>query len=331
MANLEVTNVCNLDCPFCFAQEYIGNAAVEKKQKFISIPDYQSELDFLDRSKIEQVRLIGGEPTLHPEFPLLLELAKNRNKKIMVFSNGLMPARAVESLLSINSNDCVVLINIVASRRNSTISVREQQRRFAVIRTLGDRVVLGHTISTPNFSLGNTISLVNQLGCRKIVRVGLSHPASPKYESAIHPRQYKHIGQRLFEFAREAHQDGVRFELDCGFVPCMFTEEQANLLNSYNTILRWNCSPVLDVHISGTMIMCFPNDGLVNIQLSPDSEAQKARDEMMAKTAIYRHIGIFPECSICDFKRTQICSGGGLEHIKYRFRYTPFQLDVKTG
>src|SRR5689334_2712580 len=105
MANLEIASICNLNCPFCFAHKYMVEAVRDHKDKFISIRDYQLHLDFLDRSNIDQVRLIGGEPTLHPEFPLLIQLAQERNKKIAVFSNGLMPPKALQSLQTISPDD----------------------------------------------------------------------------------------------------------------------------------------------------------------------------------------------------------------------------------
>lgn len=328
MANLEIASVCNLGCPYCFAQKYMGDSEMHVKGNFISIADYQKHLDFLDRSNIGQVRLIGGEPTLHPDFPLLIQLAQERKKKIAVFSNGLMPQKALQSLSAIHPNDCIVLINTTTTKKNGEFHLREKQHRLSVIRTLGERALLGSTIYTMDFDMSEQLSLINKLGCRKAIRVGLAHPVSVNYESSIHPKQYWFIGQKLFEFAQKAHQLGVQLEFDCGFVRCMFTEEQVKILKSYNTSLGWNCSPVLDIHISGAIIMCFPNDGLADVQISSSLEAKQVRDEMIAKTAIYRNVGIFPECSECNFKRNRLCSGGGLEHIIKRFRHSQFQINV---
>ena len=328
MANLEVVSICNLDCPYCFAQKYMDDSVKQAKDKFISIADYQLHLDFLDRSNIDQVRLIGGEPTLHPDFPLLIRLAEERNKKIAVFSNGLIPPRALQSLLSINPDDCIVLINTTASKINGVISIGEKQRRLSVIQSLGERAMLGYTIYTPDFDMSDLLSIIKELGCCKTIRVGLAHPAYSNYDTAIHPKKYKYIGGRLFEFAGKAFLDGVRLEFDCGFVRCMFSEEQVETLKSYNAAPGWHCSPVLDIHLSGTIIMCFPNGGLADVQLFPTSVAKQVHEEMIAKTTIYRNIGIFPECSICDFKREHLCSGGGLEHIINRFRHSPFQINV---
>jgi hypothetical protein len=108
----------------------------------------------------------------------------------------------------------------------------------------------------------------------------------------------------------------------------MFTEEQIEAMKSYNTLLGWNCSPVLDVHISGNIIMCFPNEGLADVQISDRSEAGQIRAEMLARTSIYRSIGIYPECSVCDYKKNKICAGGGLEHVKQRYQYTNFQTNI---
>ena len=80
MANLIVSNMCNLNCAYCFAKDYIGTAQHGSNLNFIPLDSFENHLDFLDRSGIEQVRILGGEPTLHPEFPELLRAALFREK-----------------------------------------------------------------------------------------------------------------------------------------------------------------------------------------------------------------------------------------------------------
>ena len=64
MANLVISNVCNLHCDYCFARDFLGDNASGTNQSFISEEAFRSRLDFLERSDIQAVRLIGGEPGL---------------------------------------------------------------------------------------------------------------------------------------------------------------------------------------------------------------------------------------------------------------------------
>ena len=64
MANIVLTTACSLACRSCFAAP---NRAVPPEE--FTAEAFERVLDFLERSAIDQVRLLGGEPTMHPLFP----------------------------------------------------------------------------------------------------------------------------------------------------------------------------------------------------------------------------------------------------------------------
>ena len=71
MPNIAFINYCNLSCPYCFANEFI-----EEKKQLISEEQLKKILNFLKLNKQNQAKIgiIGGEPTLHPDFKKLLLL-----------------------------------------------------------------------------------------------------------------------------------------------------------------------------------------------------------------------------------------------------------------
>ncbi len=73
-------------------------------------------LDLVRKSGGKEIRLLGGEPTLHPEFPALLESALARGLRLLVFSNGLMPGSAIEALAAMPPDRCRVVLNIEAGQ-----------------------------------------------------------------------------------------------------------------------------------------------------------------------------------------------------------------------
>ena len=64
MANIMMTDVCNLRCPYCFANEFVNKDTNE-----ISEENFRKAVDFIvgDGSH-SSVGLIGGEPTVHSHF-----------------------------------------------------------------------------------------------------------------------------------------------------------------------------------------------------------------------------------------------------------------------
>ena len=87
MANLSITNVCNRRCVYCFAND----SKSELGKTYMEEGVYDAALNYLQRSGIKQVRLLGGEPTLHPAFISMVNKALERDFTICLFTNGLMP------------------------------------------------------------------------------------------------------------------------------------------------------------------------------------------------------------------------------------------------
>ena len=75
MANLVITRSCVRHCPYCFASEYM-----DKADACMSWDDYIYALDFMARSKVDAVAVMGGEPSLHPHFVEFIEYALLRLK-----------------------------------------------------------------------------------------------------------------------------------------------------------------------------------------------------------------------------------------------------------
>jgi hypothetical protein len=223
MANLTVSAVCNQHCSYCFTRDHLNGSRVSRN--FLDVADFDARLNFLDRSSIDQVRLLGGEPTLHPQFPELVERARARSKKILVFTNGLMPEEALARLEELSPTECTVLVNV-----NEPVEAGEAtyERQRAAIHRLGKRALLGFNIYRTDFQPDFLLSLISEAGCRPVIRLGLAHPCLSGDNQYIHPNQYVAIGQKIVSFARLAAGTGVIVEFDCGFVRCMFSDEDLN-------------------------------------------------------------------------------------------------------
>jgi 7,8-dihydro-6-hydroxymethylpterin dimethyltransferase len=87
---VEICDYCNLTCPICYAES--GPA----RQQFRSLEQIEAMFDAVVRNEGEPdvVQISGGEPTLHPDFFKVLELAKARPiRHLMVNTNGIRIAQ----------------------------------------------------------------------------------------------------------------------------------------------------------------------------------------------------------------------------------------------
>jgi MoaA/NifB/PqqE/SkfB family radical SAM enzyme len=323
VANLAISAVCNQNCSYCFTLDHRRRSGPARS--FLPVQDLEARLDFLKRSGIGEVRLMGGEPTLHPRFVELVERAGKAGFKIVVFSNGLMPDRALSCLASLPVAECTVLVNV----NDPAVAGQDvHARRCAAVKRLGGRALLGFNVYRSDFRLDFLLPMIAEAGCRPAVRLGMAQPCLSGDNRYVHPRQYVAVGARIAAFARIAAQSGVTLEFDCGFVRCMFSARDLATLEASAADVDWRCNPILDVDIEGQVIHCYPLSDLGGLPLTPETDAPALRSAFACRTRPYRQAGVFSECSTCPFKAAGECPGGCLAVTLRRFHRTPFSVAV---
>jgi uncharacterized radical SAM superfamily Fe-S cluster-containing enzyme len=85
---IEITNHCNLECPICIVQNRHNYNMT--KEEFGRILDGLVEKE----GCLETINLSGGEPTLHPDFFELLDMARAKKEisRVSISTNGLRVA-----------------------------------------------------------------------------------------------------------------------------------------------------------------------------------------------------------------------------------------------
>lgn len=89
---VEITNVCNLSCPFCHG--------TKRSPRFMSASDFALVAEKL-RSKTQYIYLhVLGEPLLHPELGDILAIAAQKGFKCCITTNGTLIRQNTDTLLS---------------------------------------------------------------------------------------------------------------------------------------------------------------------------------------------------------------------------------------
>ncbi|MBV9850816.1 MAG: radical SAM protein [Armatimonadetes bacterium] len=86
---LEITRACNLRCPTCYADA--------QGHDFLTSEEARRRLDafFRTQPRLDVLMLSGGEPTIHPQFAQILELALSYPiGRVLVNTNGLRLGRS---------------------------------------------------------------------------------------------------------------------------------------------------------------------------------------------------------------------------------------------
>jgi len=120
---VEICDACNLECPVCYAES--GPA----RQEYRSLEAIERMLDAVVRNEGEPdvVQISGGEPTLHPEFFRVLDMAKARPiRHLMVNTNGIRIAReaAFADRLASYMSDFEVYLQFDSFERDALVALR---------------------------------------------------------------------------------------------------------------------------------------------------------------------------------------------------------------
>ena len=87
---VEITDRCNLTCPTCYAMSsphYGRHRTVEEAEKMLDII-------VANEGRPDVVQISGGEPTLHPDFFAILDIARKKPiRHLMVNTNGIRIAK----------------------------------------------------------------------------------------------------------------------------------------------------------------------------------------------------------------------------------------------
>src|SRR5437588_1709052 len=120
---IEICDYCNLRCPVCYADRG------PERQQFRDLQQFEKMLDAVVRNEghPDVVQLSGGEPTMHPQFFQIVEMAKARPiRHLMVNTNGVRIAQEEDFVrrLAEYKEDFEVYLQFDSFEREPLIALR---------------------------------------------------------------------------------------------------------------------------------------------------------------------------------------------------------------
>lgn len=269
MANIMLTSICNLNCPYCFANEFVNRSNAE-----ITEENFRKAMEFIlgDGSE-HSVGLIGGEPTTHSQFEKLLRiaLADRRVKVVSLYTNGIL----IDRFWPLMSHEKLRLLVNCNSPENmgkaSFLKMRANLDELLLNRLQKDHVTLGINMYKPDFQYDYMLELLQRYGYTH-VRVSISVPNMDNQRNQNAHRYFEAMKPQLKLFFRELLNNDIVPNFDCNKIPsCLITDEErkefAEFLlrsgvskNRHKTNIfsdSVGCSPVVDILQDLTAVRCF--------------------------------------------------------------------------
>jgi radical SAM protein with 4Fe4S-binding SPASM domain len=311
MPNILLTTRCNLSCKYCFAQEKLTG-----KRMHMPMENVREVIEFLKRSEYPVFRVMGGEPTLHPNFTEIIHMALSEWMRVDVLSNATWSESCSDLFSRIAPTRLLFLLNI-DHPDNYADGIWEQIQ--SNLEKLKGRQ--GVTLSFNVFEKQPRSDYIFEIARRyefNNIRLSLSLPVY-KAENAFLPLEELHeVAPFVMEFAEKAESAGINVQFDNAVPLCIFTEEQAGKLLLHGVLdLKRNmrCEPIIDISPDLTIFSCFCLSQLANRNLNEFKTLQEAKKFFLHVWSVYQD-AVYPmeKCLDCFYREKWGCQGGCLTY-----------------
>lgn len=345
MSHIMLTKACNLNCPYCFANEFVN-----KQSSYMSMEDFNTAKEFLLTGG-PSIGLIGGEPTTHP---LILDIMQNiiddnRIAKSTIFTNGINFDKIVYKFTNekfgtlINVNSKEVMGDAKYNKMLANMDMLHNQ--FSV----GHRVSFGYNIHGTNFDYQYIIDLCKKYN-KKELRISICVPNSPEHKNLKSLEWFRLVRPAVFEFFQALYDNEIVPHYDCNYLPiCVPTMEDKELLLKIHNMARDNgfttnllstcstCDPVIDILPDLQAVRCFGMSDHLKADISQFNNVSELNNYFSTEIDSYKYITVAnPECEACYKRKVQDCIGGCLAYKdalvhEARERMNALNNEVKNG
>ena len=283
--------------------------------------------DLHEISGQKAIALLGGEPTLHPDFTDYVLYLIERGFHVNVFTSGIMSEPKLEENIKYLGKihpDRLSFVCNVNEPKKSPFSETESVKRF--LYAFSRHIALGFNIYRKDFDISFIFPYISQFGLKKHLRLGLAHPIPGSKNRYLNPEEIRHMGKRLMEYVPLLDRLNITLGFDCGFPLCIFENEDIGKLFKVNQgVLRFTCGPAIDIGPDMTVWACFPLSNYHKKSIYDFNSLQEIGQyyEKQHRGIRIESAGIYLECDTCKYRQNNLCHGGCLAHLLSRFLEEP--------
>ena len=307
--NILLTEKCNQSCNYCFAKQKMRRAEKEE----MSLEDVRKIIYFLKKNSQEEIRLMGGEPTLHPQFKEIVDFILSQGLKIRLFTNGLFSPELTDWL-----NKKGIFIKYMINLTTPAFLLETSERKRLIENNLkilkkNAEIIAAITIDNLDFKDEPIINFLKKIEI-KFVRLGIANV--PIDSNWLKWEQYKDFGLIVTSFINKLRKISVtKINFNCGFTPCMFTQKQIiDFQEAGIKINGWGCDGkkgAFDVSTDLSIFPCFILENFKAKNLFDFKNLKTAKKflENLVNYSIFNlSLFVLEHCKNCSYYKTK-CPG----------------------
>jgi cyclic pyranopterin phosphate synthase len=281
--------------------------------------------DFFETSSERHMSLLGGEPTLHPQFTEFVLYLLERNFHITIFTSGIMSDKSLEVLKTHLYRYSPERFSFVCNINEPELCPDvENTRQRNFLKAFGSYTTASFNIYRQNFDLDFLFDYINRYGMNRTIRFGLAHPIPGEINTCITAEGTREMAQHFMSFAPSFEKFKVSPNFDCGMPLCVFSDAQiGKLYRLTHGMGKFVCGPAIDIGPDMNVWSCFPLHALQKrsiFEFNSLQEVGQFYSQIVTKIRREEIGGIFETCDSCPDFAYGTCSGGCLAHILSDFR-----------
>ncbi|MBR3628464.1 MAG: 4Fe-4S cluster-binding domain-containing protein [Elusimicrobia bacterium] len=248
--NFLLTYKCQSCCKFCFVPKELKKE--QKEMSFLQFKKYLDHIKKLYKNKKPLVGILGGEPTLAKDFPMIIGYAKSYKGGVRLYSNLITATKNIEYLLG--AKNILLSWNVSSYIQASAENKKLIIKNLKLIKKYFKNNILASITLYSEFKINDFSKVIKILKRYNInnIRIALD---STNYKAFIN------YGTEVFAFIK--HLRKLKFNLyssACGhFIKDIFTTEQEKYLKQNIHNFKYNNCSInypLDILPDGTVIPC---------------------------------------------------------------------------
>ncbi len=317
--NILLTNSCNRKCPYCFAQERISYTNQEnifdpKPQIMpgrITREDFRATLHFAKDNGQNIVGILGGEPSVHPQFIELLKDAWAEGLITKIFTNGLWKKKVIEQFMACTEKEKEKAHIIVNINEPDITSDKERLGQERLLSSIGKHCGLSFNIYHEGFSPLFLTDVIDLFKCRRHIRLGIAVPLANLNSQYVEIDHYSKVAQTIMALAQRCDERDITLGFDCGFILCMFTAEEIGKLWLYGAKFKSSCGSPIDIGTDLSVWPCFPLSTFAKgFRLQDFENMESLVTSFNNQFGRLYNAGALDKCVDCKYRRRKQCSAG---------------------
>lgn len=315
--NFIITVDCNKNCPYCFAA--FSRNRTPKDQREMSYGNFLRLLDKLPEDY--HIKLLGGEPTLHPDFGKMVDELVRRKKGFTIVSNFLFDDNITDIIIkALGHTKITFLINSTNLDVDNRIDVfaKNYTTIYQYLYKYDQEEIIscGYTLENDKdwkYYVEYTDFLLKHIKKIERLRLSLPFPGDQSKKEDFYFINNKKLGEKFLIMVRKSIDIGAQPSIDCVIYPCMFdNKEELKYIKKFTDKFQTKCSKgsPADIFPDLTLSFCYPLKESIKINTNKHNGLMTAIDELTLRYKILKTRAVLPEaCVDCAFRKSEICDG----------------------